>query len=444
VRELPPRARAYVVAVVVAALICAGISALRVSGSWYAVASFFVLFAVADGLRSHTATKDVTVSVSFIVALAAVTATGPYGACLVGLGGVVSFSRDRTWVHRMFNGAQFAIAPFIAGLFYAILGAVGDELASGRILRSVAATLLATFVYYIVNATLVAVIISLTSGMSLRRIWAGSFSWTLLAYCGYGMLGLLLALLWLDVGVLAPVVLMVPLLVARRAFANYTEQRDAYDATVRALVQAVETKDYYTRGHSERVSLIAERVAREAGMREDRVEVVRYAGMLHDIGKLGVPTPVLQKQGKLNGPEFDAIKLHPARGYEMLCEIDFLHEALTGVYHHHERLDGRGYPMGLVGEEIPEFARVIMVADAFDSMTSTRSYRFAKTVDQAVAELRRCQGTQFDPTMVDCLVAAVAKHGWEPTPEQFEGELVSRDGVPLRDLRPEARRAHSE
>jgi len=244
--------------------------------------------------------------------------------------------------------------------------------------------------------------------------------------------------------VLAPVVLMAPLLVARKAFANYTEERVAYDATVRALVQAVETKDYYTRGHSERVSLIAERIAREAGMREDRVEVVRYAGMLHDIGKLGVPTPVLQKQGKLNGPEFEAIKLHPARGYEMLCEIDFLHEALTGVYHHHERLDGRGYPLGLAGDEIPEFARVIMVADAFDSMTSTRSYRFAKTVDEAVAELRRCEGVQFDPRMVECLVAAVAKHGWEPTPEQFLGEQVSRDGVPLADRRPGIRRAHSE
>jgi HD-GYP domain-containing protein (c-di-GMP phosphodiesterase class II) len=432
VRELPPRARWYVVAVAAMALACVVVSALSYSGSWFAVLTFFVLFALADGLRSFsTSTTDVTVSVSFIVAIAAVAATGPYGACLVGLAGLVSYSRRRRWVHRLFNGSQFAVAPFVAGLAYAGWGSVGDELVSGRILRSVAATVLATIVYFVVNATLVAVVISITTGMSLRRVWAGSFSMSALSYCGYGMLGLLLAVLWVDVRVLAPIILMLPLLVARSAFANYSEERAAYDATVRALVHAVETKDFYTRGHSERVSIIAERISREAGLREDRVQVVRYAGMLHDIGKLGVSTKVLQKQGKLSAAEFEEIKLHPLRGYEMLCEIDFLHEALTGVYHHHERLDGRGYPMGLAGDEIPEFARVIMVADAFDSMTSTRSYRLAKTVEEAVAELRRCQDTQFDARMVDCLVAAVARHGWEPTPEHFAGEQVSRDGTPL-------------
>lgn len=442
-RDLPPRARWYVIAVVAGGLACVVLSVLRFSGSWYAVAVFSVLFGVADSLRSQTArSNEVTVSVAFIVGLAAIIATGPYGASLVALAAAAAFGHRRL-IKRVFAGAQLSIASFVAGLAYASIGTVGDGLAQTPIALSVTATVVATLVHYLVNAGLVAVIVSLTTGMTVRRIWAGSFSWSGLSYCGYAMLGLLLALLWLDVGVLAPVVLMAPLLVARTAFANYIEQRDAYDATVRALVQAVETKDYYTRGHSERVSLIAERVAREAGMREDRVEVVRYAGMLHDIGKLGVPTPVLQKQGKLNGPEFDAIKLHPARGYEMLCEIDFLQEALTGVYHHHERLDGRGYPMGLAGDEIPEFARVIMVADAFDSMTSTRSYRFAKTVDEAVAELRRCEGTQFDPRMVDCLVAAVVKHGWEPTPEEFAGEQVSRDGIPLH-LGAEARRALGE
>jgi HD-GYP domain-containing protein (c-di-GMP phosphodiesterase class II) len=179
------------------------------------------------------------------------------------------------------------------------------------------------------------------------------------------------------------------------------------------------------------VGKAAQLIARERGLREDRVEIVHYAGMLHDVGKLGVPTRVLQKQGKLNDEEFDAIKLHPLRGYEMLAEIDFLTEALSGVYHHHERMDGRGYPMGLVDDEIPEIARIIMVADAFDSMTSTRSYRQAKTVAEAFTELRRCEGIQFDPGVVSCLEAAVAKHGWEPHAETYFGEQVTRDGRPI-------------
>src|SRR5215469_15990258 len=145
----------------------------------------------------------------------------------------------------------------------------------------------------------------------------------------------------------------------------------------------------------------------------NRIEAVRFAGMLHDVGKLGVPTNVLQKDGPLTEEEFAAIQLHPMRGLEIVREIGFLNEALTGIMHHHERMDGRGYPMGFAGHEIPEFARIIAVADAFDSMTSTRSYRPARRVDEAVAELRKNAGTQFDPKIVDAFVSALDREGWK-------------------------------
>jgi HD-GYP domain-containing protein (c-di-GMP phosphodiesterase class II) len=156
-------------------------------------------------------------------------------------------------------------------------------------------------------------------------------------------------------------------------------------------------------------------VARVIGMREDRVKTLRHAGILHDVGKLGVPTKLLQKTGGLTEDEFAAVKLHPVRGLEMLNDIEFLDEAFKGILHHHERMDGTGYPMGLRGAQIPEFARVIAVADAFDSMTSTRSYRGAREVAEAIAELQRCKGTQFDPRMVDALVQALAKETWVRT-----------------------------
>jgi HD-GYP domain-containing protein (c-di-GMP phosphodiesterase class II) len=135
--------------------------------------------------------------------------------------------------------------------------------------------------------------------------------------------------------------------------------------------------------------------------------------MLHDIGKLGVPTRVLQKTGHLSPEEFATIQLHPVRGLEMVREIAFLDEAFAGIMHHHERLDGQGYPMGLQGDQIPEFARVISVADAFDSMTTTRSYRGARSTEAALDELIRCAGTQFDPAMVAAMVAAIQEHGWQ-------------------------------
>jgi len=235
----------------------------------------------------------------------------------------------------------------------------------------------------------------------------------LLSDLGYAAYGLLIAALWSVVGPFAPLLVLIPLFIARWAVAQFAEQQKAYEATVGALCQAVETKDFYTRGHSDRVSRGSVMIAREIGMRGERVEAIRYAGMLHDVGKLGVPTKVLQKTGKLTEEEYAAIQLHPMRGLDIVREIGFLDEALAGIMHHHERIDGRGYPMGLAGDEIPEFARVLAVADAFDSMTSTRSYRGARPVSEAIEELRKWSGTQFDPAFVDAFVAALKREGWQ-------------------------------
>jgi HD-GYP domain-containing protein (c-di-GMP phosphodiesterase class II) len=148
-------------------------------------------------------------------------------------------------------------------------------------------------------------------------------------------------------------------------------------------------------------------------MREDRVSSLRYAGMLHDVGKLGVPTGVLQKAGRLTDEEYEAIQKHTLRGREIVKDLEFLGEAIEGILLHHERIDGRGYPMGKVGAEIPEFARIIAVADAFDSMTTTRSYRGARSLEDAFEELRRCKGSQFDPVMVEALIEAIEAEGWD-------------------------------
>jgi hypothetical protein len=235
----------------------------------------------------------------------------------------------------------------------------------------------------------------------------------LLTDVGYGALGVLIAALWTVLGPFTPVLVLIPLFVARWAVAQFAAQQSAYEATVSALCQAVETKDFYTRGHSERVSKGSVMIAKEIGMRADRVEAIRFAGMLHDVGKLGVPTAVLQKSGKLTDDEYAAVQLHPMRGLDIVRDIGFLDEALAGIMHHHERIDGRGYPMGLAGDEIPEFARVLAVADAFDAMTSTRSYSHARPVTEAVAELRKWTGKQFDPAFVDAFIAAIEREGWK-------------------------------
>jgi hypothetical protein len=224
----------------------------------------------------------------------------------------------------------------------------------------------------------------------------------------YSFVGLLTAVLWDNsYNALAVLVLLGPLLVTRWATAQHDEQQLAHDATVRTLVQAVEIKDLYTRGHSERVAHASELIAEQLRLTEERTAVLRHAAILHDVGKLGVPTRLLRKTGQLDSAEFAAIRLHPARGVDVVRDIAFLDEAYSAILHHHERMDGHGYPSGLAGAQIPRFARIIAVADAFDSMTSTRSYRGARSVPDALAELRRCAGAQFDPDMVTAMERAI-------------------------------------
>ncbi len=186
---------------------------------------------------------------------------------------------------------------------------------------------------------------------------------------GLSSFGLLIAALWPVFGWFAAVIVLVPLSVARWAIGQLAEQDEARAATLATFCQAVGIKDLYTRRHGERVAHGAGLIARHIGVEADRVEAVMVAGLLHDVGKLGVPTRVLTKDGPLTDEEAAAIQLHPRAGLTMVGPIEFLGEALSGILHHHERMDGRGYPMGLAGNEIPEFARIIAVADAFDSMT---------------------------------------------------------------------------
>jgi hypothetical protein len=338
-----------------------------------------------------------------------------------------------SWYKRLFNAAQVAMSAFVAGYVYMVAPGGGHDFSNALFPNVLLAVFLSGFTFSLLNHLLVAIVISLTSRIPLANVWWGGMSETAFPSLGYGLIGLMIAVLWSGgVGPVAGLLVLAPMLIARWALQQYGDQHKAYEATVASLIRAVETKDYYTRGHSERVSKASVMLAEKLNMRGDRLEMLRYAGMLHDVGKLGVPTKLLQKTGPLDDEEFAAIKLHPTRGVDMVTGIEFLDEAMQGIRHHHERIDGLGYPDGLKGDEIPEFARAIAVADAFDSMTSTRSYRGARSVEAAIAELRHWSGTQFDPVMVGALIAAVEERGWEtsvePVPETVDPSvLVPRD-----------------
>ena len=352
-------------------------------------------------------------SISGPIALATILLLPPVGVPLV-TAWVVPWDK-RGWSYRLFNIGMTATMGAVAAWTYSALGGVIiSKHSTDSIVRDLLLPFLASaFVWEAVNGILMIIYVGLNDRISPLRAWYGSMASSAGPMFVYSLFGLMLAVVWSYVGPVAAVLVLAPLLVSRWVFAEFSLRQEAYERTMQSLIKAVETKDYYTRGHSERVSTASVMIGRRSGMREDRVTTLRYAGMLHDVGKLGVPTEVLQASGKLTDEQYEAIQMHPVRGREITKDLEFLGEAIEAIHLHHERIDGRGYPLGLKGSEIPEFARIIAVADAFDSMTTTRSYRGARSVADAIDELRRCKGSQFDPVMVEALVDAVETDGWE-------------------------------
>ncbi|HEU5160650.1 MAG TPA: HD-GYP domain-containing protein [Streptosporangiaceae bacterium] len=413
-RGLPLAAWAYVCGVIASAGVIVS-TALSSSLPWLKLAVLGALFLACESVPALLNIQRAVVSLSFSVGLASVVLVGPDGAALVGAVAMFSLHRGISPVKRLYNGAQHTMCCFLAGQVYASLGGQVGLPDADTFPSTIGPYIAAVVTYVTLNLVLMGCILVLSGHAT-----AGDLRWRavgqLTVSClGFGMVGLLIAGLWKVP--YSAVLAVLPLFITRWAFAQTRAQQEAYEATIATLCQAVETKDFYTRGHSERVSRGSVMIAQEIGMRPERVKAIRYAGMLHDVGKLGVPTKVLQKPGGLTEEELAAIQLHPMRGLEIVREIGFLDEALAGIMHHHEKMDGRGYPMGLAGDEIPVFARIIAVADAFDCMTSDRSYRGRRALEEAIAELRRSSGGHFDPDVVDAFLRALERDGW-PSPKR--------------------------
>lgn len=202
-----------------------------------------------------------------------------------------------------------------------------------------------------------------------------------------------------DMELLAAIAKMVGIAVERMQLVH--DMKALFFNSIRALVAAIEAKDAYTRGHSERVSSLAKLLAQELGLPDVEVDLIEIAGILHDVGKIGVPEEILKKTGKLTTDEYAVMKRHPTVSESILRNFKNTEVILAGIRHHHERFDGTGYPDALAGEAIPFHARILAVADAYDAMVTRRPYKPNMTQEQALAEIRRCTGTQFDPKVVE-------------------------------------------
>ncbi|MFA5478659.1 MAG: HD domain-containing phosphohydrolase [Candidatus Muiribacteriota bacterium] len=189
----------------------------------------------------------------------------------------------------------------------------------------------------------------------------------------------------------------------------FSELEDSYLASIKVLANVLDAKDPYTHGHSERVMEYSVAIAYKMFLSEKDIKNIKFGALLHDIGKVGVDLTILNKPGRLTDEEYEIIKSHPFQGFEIIKPVKFLEDKFAAIKYHHERWDGKGYPDGLKGEEIPLEARIVAVADTFDAMTSTRSYRKALEKDIAIAEIEKNSGTQFDPRIVEAFMKVVNK-----------------------------------
>ena len=202
--------------------------------------------------------------------------------------------------------------------------------------------------------------------------------------------------------------------------------RDAFELTIKTLLNALRCKDEYTWGHSLRVAYFCISVGREMGLSSEELYELEVSALFHDIGKIGVPDVVLTKPTRLNEEEFQIMKMHPTNSFEILKDFPLFYQMAQNAKYHHERFDGRGYPEGIKGDAIPLFARIILIADTYDAMTSSRPYRKGLPMSVAFNELREFSGTQFDGKIVEQFILAI-ENEHSKNQETFSLQIINGD-----------------
>lgn len=307
----------------------------------------------------------------------------------------------------LFDSAQLTISTTGAWMAYTYAG--------GTIIKNVASAHiiplgLAALAYFVLNSFIVSTILALQKNTSVIDMWSNNFRWATPNYLAQTPLGFLMAIIYRQISWWAVTFIMLPLFIAYWAYKLYIEMRKEHLGIIQAMAAAVEARDPYTEKHSKRMAEYAMATARELGLSIYYSEIVRYATILHDIGKIGVSDQILSKNGPLNEKEWDEIKKHSIIGAEILTQINSFSEPSKLIYHHHERYNGGGYPNGLKGEEIPLGSRIIAVVDAYDAMISRRPYREAMSREEAIAELKKNAGKQFDKKVVEAFLKVLDRN----------------------------------
>jgi len=368
--------------------------------------AFWILITLFASALPVRMPRGTLVSVSIAPIVASIVLGGPAAAGWVAALGTTEVRELRgrvPWYGTLFNHAGLVTPALLGGFTYELLAGGSPAPPVGF-----AATMIAAAVFHLSNVAVTAYGVALRDNLDFRLVAFGdtrSYLANLFALAPLAWLMAKIYMLPLGVGWWATLLFALPLYTTRIAHQRFAEMREMFTQTIGALAEAVDKRDPFTSKHSQNVKNIAVEIGRKMRVSEAELEALEWGGLLHDVGKIGVPDAVLLKQGKLTRDERVLMNAHPVKGAEIIAPVRKLAPELPIIRHHHEWYNGSGYPDRLIGDEIPKLARILHVADAFEAMTAARPYRMTPlTAAQALAELRKFAGVQFDPEVVDAFV----------------------------------------
>lgn len=352
---------------------------------------------------------------SALIPLTATALVAPHSATIALIFGIelmVQVVHKRPLVKATFNLAQITLGYATGLLVYRATGGIPFlEINGESFLRSLlivggpAVGLICAVIF--VNTFCVSAIISLTSEKRLLQVWYAHAGKTIPISALILLVSFYLTWLSVNLGLAGTIGMAIPIIAVRQLYSKTVEVTTVTEELLDLMVAAIEARDPYTSGHSQRVARASEVIARALGLSASEIERVTVAALLHDVGKIDEQfAPILAKEGRLTPQEWEVMKRHPVRSAELVALLTSLRDIVKPVRHHHENWDGTGYPDGISGEEIPQASRIIMFADTLDAMTTDRPYRKALSIDEARQEFIKFRGRQFDPTICDCILQA--------------------------------------
>ncbi len=384
---------------------------------------FIVLTAITESVT--VSFKSMSFSTSFAVTIASYILFGPFQCMMILIIGflcrIIRVNEDvygYKYKHvlntplygTLFNCCALILPVIIGNYFYEILGGVFNF---NSIMRNIGPLIVFCIMFILVNSLIMSILMSIMTNKNILFCFVSNIRMGILNSVVMIPIGILLALVFVKYGYIGTIFTVFPILLIRYTLLLYTNSKSQFIETVDALMNAIDARDKYTEGHSRRVAEISVAIGKELKYNQWSIEELNIAAMLHDVGKIGISDTILNKPGKLTEEEFNTIKEHPQIGVSIIKDIKNIDYVHSIVRNHHERYDGKGYPDGKKGDELPLNVYIVQLADAVDAMASDRPYRKGLSVDIIVDEIIKYSGTQFHPIVAEAYLNIIKKNNGE-------------------------------